>query len=131
MKTNRSALVAFLLVVCTGISAGGEQGVTKEKTDAANWTRHLAEAGDSSGMVKLGHMLADCQGVTKDETEAVKWYRKAATGKPATVTMTAEELVDQEQVVAEIEKCGGKVSGRARTGAVREVKFDSQRVEAT
>ena len=70
MKTNRSALVAFLLVVCTGRSAGGEQGGTKEKTDAANWTRKLAEAGDSSGMVKLGHMLADGQGVTKDETEA-------------------------------------------------------------
>jgi hypothetical protein len=54
------------------------EGVPKNDSEAARWTRKAAEQGDAKAEHNLGLMYDKGRGVPKDETEAARWFRKAA-----------------------------------------------------
>jgi TPR repeat protein len=47
-------------------------------TEAVNWYRRGAEAGNADAMASLGVMLANGRGVSQNVAEAVNWYRRSA-----------------------------------------------------
>jgi len=53
-------------------------GVQKNDSEAVNWYRKAADAGQAEGMAKLGSMYESGRGVGTDYAQAISWYRKAA-----------------------------------------------------
>ena len=77
------------MIRVAGMYMTGQGGFQKNDTQAANWFRKAAEAGDVVRMRNLGLMYENGRGLPKDEAQAVTWFRKAADGGDSTA---ADEL---------------------------------------
>ena len=56
------------------------RGMKRDFSQAYDWYRKAAEAGNPLAMECLGGVYAQGRGVKKDETEAVRWLRRAIAG---------------------------------------------------
>ena len=56
----------------------GQNGVTKNLSEAFKWYMKAAEKGHLNSQVQVGYMYDLGEGITENNYEAVKWYRKAA-----------------------------------------------------
>ncbi len=88
MKRIISAVVAIIglaVPACTGFDQGWAAYVRGDYATAVLEWRLLAEQGDGTAQLNLGHMyVMGYQGVPRDRVEAVRWYRKAGSQGLAT-----------------------------------------------
>lgn len=56
----------------------GNEGFSKNKSEAVKWYRKSAENGNAEAQNRLGDYYYYGWGILEDENEAIKWYRKAA-----------------------------------------------------
>ena len=61
-----------------GVAYGKGQGVPRDSTEAAKWTRMAAVQGSAGAQYNLGNAYSYGEGVPQDYAEANKWFRMAA-----------------------------------------------------
>ena len=70
-------------------------GVPKDDSQAVNWYRKAADAGNASGMGELGTMYQAGHGVEEDAWQAMRWYRKAAEAGDTVAMRNLGELYER------------------------------------
>jgi TPR repeat protein len=74
--------------------------VEKNPTNAAQWYRRAAQAGDAAAQNNLGALLRDGLGVPQDFAQAADWFKRAADQGYAKAMLNLGALYEQQAKAA-------------------------------